>query len=90
MIPLARPGMPSIWEKLLARKYSSQEALTSGPWQNCFQRYVVFSSRGNSRLGSKVGTVVLFSKRKEYRVDQKNLNVCVCVCVTRLLVPTIN
>lgn len=61
MIPLARPGIPSILEKWLEIKYLSQEALSSGPSQNCFQRYVVFSTRAGARLGSKVGPIVLFS-----------------------------
>lgn len=72
MIPLASPGIPLISEKLFEVKYLSQEALSSGPWQKCFQMLVVFSTRGGARVGStvrskvgsKVGPKVLFSKRR--------------------------
>lgn len=67
IMPLARPGMPLISVKLLELKYLSQEALSSGPSQKCFQMLVVFSSRG-LRVGSTVGLMVMFSEVEEHQV----------------------
>lgn len=64
MMPLASPGIPSIWEKLLELKYLSQEAFSSGPLQKSFQMLVVFITRGGT-LGSKVGAIVLLSNRRK-------------------------
>lgn len=77
MIPLARPGIPSISEKLFDMKYSSQEELSSGPWQNCFQRYVVLSTRTGALSGSKFGPTVLVpfgmdTERQENGMDVTN------------------
>lgn len=41
MAPLVRPGMPWISVTLLRVKYSLQLALSSGPWQNRDQSFVV-------------------------------------------------
>lgn len=59
-MPLASPGIPSIWEKLFKLKYLSQEAFSSGPLQKSLQMLVVFTTEGGT-LGSKVGAMVLLS-----------------------------
>lgn len=75
MIPLASPGIPFISEKLFEVKYLSQEALSSGPWQKCFQMLVVFSTRRGARVGSevgsKVGTNVPFSDGRNTVFEKK-------------------
>lgn len=65
MMPLASPGIPSISEKLFELKYLSQEELSSGPLQKCFQIRVVSSTRGGARVGSKVGPMVLVSNGRK-------------------------
>lgn len=62
MMPLASPGIPSIWEKLFESKYLSQEAFSSGPSQKSFQMLVVFTTGGGT-VRSKVGAMVLLSNR---------------------------
>lgn len=64
MMPLASPGMPSISEKLLELKYSSQVVLSSGLWQNALQRSVVFSSTIEATVETTVGPAVLFSSSR--------------------------
>lgn len=69
MIPLARPGIPLISLKLFEVKYLSQVAFSSGPSQKCFQMLVVFT-KGGPRVGSMVGLMVMFSKRRKTECKQ--------------------